>query len=695
MKKILISIFAILLLPFPASPQSRRAFTIKDLYALKYMSQLSISPDGTRVLFTLTDSDLEKGSHASHIWMLNREDGSVHQLTRGDSLESSPSWSGNGDRFYFLSNRRKSNQVWQLDTQGGDPAQLTAISTGINQYHVSPLDSSVFYSSSIFPECGANDDCNKTSQEQLETGPTQAHHATGLLYRHWTAYRNFQYDHLFHLNRQSGKTDALTEGENDYPTYGGAFVLSPDGTEICVTINPDSDKAESTNSDLLLINLKTGKHTNITGANEAFDGDPAYSPDGRYIAFRLQKIPGYESDRFRLAIYDRTNGRTTFLTEHIQNWIQSFEWSPDSQTIYFTVPEAGYTTLYQVRLSTGQIKPVIEGHAIREFRISPDGTIIFIRSAVGDPYEIWEFRPAIDRRPRQLTQFNSATKEAVDIRPAESIWVDGADGKKIQVFIVKPHNFDPDRKYPLILNVHGGPQMMWSDSFRGDWQVYPGAGYVVAFPNPHGSTGYGQDFTAAISRDYDGKVMEDINRVTETLAALPYVDPDRMGAMGWSWGGYAMMWLEGHNEHFKALASMMGIFDLTSMYYGTEELWFPNWDNGGAPWENPEYYHRASPSTYVKAFRTPCLVITGERDYRVPYTQSLQFFTALQKMNVPSELIVFSNDGHWPDSVKSMPVYYNAHLEWFHTYLGGDPAPYKTEDLIRNRVFTGWQEESR
>ena len=240
---------------------------------------------------------------------------------------------------------------------------------------------------------------------------------------------------------------------------------------------------------------------------------------------------------------------------------------------------------------------------------------------------------------------------------------------------------------PLILNVHGGPQMMWSDSLRGDWQVYPGAGYIVAFPNPHGSTGFGQAFTDAISGDWDGKVMTDIGKVADHLAELPYVDKGRMGAMGWSWGGYAMMWLEGHAHRFKALAAMMGVYDLRSMHGATEELWFPEHDLTGTPWEKAAAYERMTPSSQVKAFKTPCLVISGERDYRVPYTQSLQFFTDLQEMGVPSRLIIFKNDGHWPDNLKSMPVYYNAHLEWFQKYLGGGPAPWKTEDLVRNLVF--------
>ena len=285
-----------------------------------------------------------------------------------------------------------------------------------------------------------------------------------------------------------------------------------------------------------------------------------------------------------------------------------------------------------------------------------------------------------------MTFFNKPLCDEVDIRPAEEVWVDGADGKKVQLFIVKPTTSILSRNTPLILNVHGGPQSMWGDSFRGIGRSIPERVHR-RLSQPPWVDGVRSGLHGGHLGDYTGKVMEDIDKVTEYLAALPYVDSERMGAMGWSWGGYAMMWLEGHNKRFKAIASMMGIYDLPSFYGATEELWFPEWDLKGTPWENGEAYRLASPSSYVERFSTPALIITGERDYRVPYTQSLQFFTALQKRGVPSRLIVFKNDGHWPDNTASMPVYYNAHLEWFHTYLGGDPAPYETEKMVRNLQF--------
>jgi dipeptidyl aminopeptidase/acylaminoacyl peptidase len=402
----------------------------------------------------------------------------------------------------------------------------------------------------------------------------------------------------------------------------------------------------------------------------------------------MQTIPAYESDLFRIALYDRKTGEKTVLTEKFDNWVGEFTWAPDSKSIYFTADVQGHIPLYNLELKSKQVTPVIDVKSIDAIDISPDGkSLAIVRRAVGEPVELWHATTQ-GKNLRRLTFFNKPLEDSVDIRPAEEMWITSPTGKKIHTFIVKPHNFDPSKKYPLILNVHGGPQSQWADAFRGDWQVYPGSGYIVAFPNPHGSTGYGQDFTAEISKDWGGAVYQDVMAVADSLEKISYVDKDRMGAMGWSFGGYMMMWLEGHTSRFKAIACMMGVYDLTAMHGSTEELWFPQWDLGGAPWES-DLYMKWSPNQYVKNFKTPCLVITGEKDYRVPYPQSLEFFTDLQKMNVQSRLIVFPNDGHWPSGVKSMPLYYNAHLDWFHKYLGGDPAPYDMLKMIRNQAFEG------
>src|SRR5438067_5178139 len=400
----------------------------------------------------------------------------------------------------------------------------------------------------------------------------------------------------------------------------------------------------------------------------------------------MQKQPAYESDLFRLALYDRATGKSTVLTESFRNWVDEFEWSSDSKTIYFSAPVEGQNPIYRLDLASRSINKEFASGSIDEYKFSPDEKYLYmIIRSVGHPAEIYRLGGGKAELMTQLSHFNDQFVNEVDVRPAETMWVTGSGGAKIEVFIVKPHNFDPAKKYPLILNVHGGPQSQWADAFRGDWQVYPGAGYVVAFPNPHGSTGFGQECTAEISGDWGGHVFEDLMKVTDALEKLPYVDKNRMGAMGWSYGGYMMNWFEGHTDRFKALASMMGIFDNRAFFGATEELWFPEWDLKGQPWNSP-LYEKFSPSNFVSNFHTPCMVITGELDYRVPYTQGLQMFTALQKQHVPSRLIVYSKAGHWPSSYE-MALYYTAHLEWFQKYLGGGGAPWTTEAFLRNAVF--------
>ncbi|NTW84668.1 MAG: S9 family peptidase [Holophagaceae bacterium] len=676
----------LLILAVPGFSAEKRAFQIEDLYRLKSVQHLALSPDGSRLAFEVSSQDLKASTRDTQLWVLETATGAAKQLTFSGKADTFPQWSKDGKTLCFLSTREGGSQLWALDASGGEARKVMAFEPGVAAPKLCP-DGGVVFEASVFPEALADGAKNQDLSSKLEKGPVQAHLADSLLYRHWTEWRDFQFSHLFR-NTSEGKVKALTAGKQDYPGFGESWDLSPDGKEVCVTTNTDPVPARSTNNDLFLITLD-GDRTprRITGDNPASDSGPKYSPDGRFIAYKLQTKPGHESDRFRLAVYDRAKGTRQVLTEAIDNWVDAFQWSADGKALWFTVQEKGRWPLFRIEVGSGKVTRMLEGLSIKEFAVCPDQKAVFLtKTRVGEPVEVWRHTFA-SGETRRVTDFNQALATEVDFRPAEEQWVKGADGKPIHVFLVKPHGFDPAKKYPLILNVHGGPQMMWSDTLRGDWQVYPGAGYIVAFPNPHGSTGYGQAFTDAISGDWDGKVMTDIEKVADHLSRLPYVDQDRMGAMGWSWGGYAMMWLEGRTTRFKALAAMMGVYDLRSMHGATEELWFPEHDLTGTPWDKARAYERMNPSSQVKAFKTPCLVITGERDYRVPYTQSLQFFTGLQEMGVPSRLIVFKNDGHWPDPLKSMPVYYNAHLEWFQKYLGGDAAPWKTEDLIRNHVF--------
>jgi len=674
-----------------AADRAKKPFDIEALYRVRRVGSPAWSPEGNWILFTVATYDLAAGSTVIDIYRVAPDGSGLRQMTRQEGVETDPIWAPDGRSFAFISYRKDGAQLWQMPIDGGEPRRLTEVHTGIEQPVWSPDGKRIAFASSVYPEHGADQQANKQTMDDAEKSPIKAHVADHLLYRHWTAWADGRRSHILVIDLETEKLVDVTPGDFDSPVFqlGGerGFDFSPDSAEICFASNREQADARAwtTDADLFVVPVSGGEARNITAANDGFDGLPAYSPDGRYIAFLRQAQPGYEADRFALALYDRRTGEVEIVTDGFDDWVVDFAWSADSRRIVFQAPLEGRYPLLELDLATREIERFAAIPSVREFDLGADGRLAFTYNAVAAPDEL--FVAAADGGGvKRLTSFNDQVVEEHDVRPLEEIWVEGSGGTKLQVFVVKPHGFVPGKRYPAILNVHGGPQGQWSDSFRGDWQIYPGAGYVVAFPNPHGSTGRGQAYTAAISGDWGGKVYEDVMAVADALEQLDYVDPERIGAMGWSYGGYMMNWLLGHTNRFEAIASMMGIYDLTSFYLTTEELWFPEWDLG-IPWKDPETYRKWSPSTHVENFETPTLIISGEKDFRIPFTESLALFTALRRQGVESRLIVFPDDGHWPSWVKSMPLYYAAHLDWFHRYLGGDPCPYDLREMVRGRAF--------
>lgn len=680
-KRILLAVMLGALVATGANAQ-KRAFTIPDLYRVQYAAGPTVSAKG-QLAYYVSSSDLKSQTSKTTLYI-------DHQPLEGIK-GFAPQWSADGSKLYYSAVADDGLQVFAYDLQTRQSRQLTHYALGANGAVVSPDGNLIAFAAEVWPAIGGADGkANAEANERKAKAPVQAHLADKLLFRHWTDYTDGKFWHIIIYNIAKDTYTDVTPGEFHSPTFSPSgpegFTFSPDSKELCYLSNHDPHPEASTNADLWVVPVEGGTARNLTADNKAWDGSPQYSPDGRYIAYRFQTVPGYESDRFRLAVVDRRTGAKTVLTEAFDNWVDAYKWTPDSKAICFLGEERGYEPLFKVTLANKKIEKIVGDRAIGSFDLDGKGNFYYTYSSTGKPTALYRATPSRKGlRERQLTHFNDALEQEVDIRPAEEFWVEGANGDSVEVFVVKPHGFEPGKKYPLVINVHGGPQMQWMNSFRGDWQVYPGAGYVVAYPNPHGSTGYGQQFCRDISQDWGGKPFVDVMRVTDALARLDYVDSTRMAAMGWSYGGFFMNWLQGHTKRFKCLASMMGLYDMPSMWGTTEELWFPNFEMDGQPW-NSDLYQKWSPSNYVRNFATPTLIITGERDYRVSYTQSLQYFSTLQTLGIPSRLIVFKNDGHWPSTLRSMPLYYNAHLEWFHKYLGGAPAPWKSEDMVNGTM---------
>jgi dipeptidyl aminopeptidase/acylaminoacyl peptidase len=652
-----------------------RTYTIDDLMKVRRVGDPQLSPDGRHVAFTIGDVNFDGNRVLTQIYVTSIEGGSMKQLTSGDRSSTSPRWSPDGKKIAFTTG----SQVWVMDDDGDNKEQVTKISTGAAAPVWSPDGKWIAFTSDVYPDCD-NDDCNKKRDEKAESGKVKAHIVTRLLYKHWDEWRDVKRTHVFVVSSKGGTAREITPGDFDSPPYAAAsgvdYSFSPDSSEIAFLRNPDKVEAISTNSDIFVMPLNGGASKNITVRNRGYDAGPVYTRDGKYILYRSQATAGFEADRWRLMAYNRATGVSVELTKGFDQQVDELVLSPDGNSIYFTAGDRGKSPIFRIPFTGGVPQKVVPNVFASSLRITPDGkALVFASSSMASPAEIYTSN-ADGTGLTALTSVNSQLIGRANLKTAEEIEWTGALGKKIHGYVVKPTNFDASKKYPLVVLIHGGPQSAWNDNWGYRWnpQVFANAGYVVFAPNPRGSTGYGQQFVNEISGDWGGKVYVDLmNGVADVLRRSPFIDRNRIGAAGASYGGYMVNWILGHNNdprfRFKVLVSHDGVYNLESMYATTEELWFPEWEFKGTPWTNPTMYSRWSPHKFVQNFNTPILIIHGELDYRVPIGEGMQLFTAVQRKGIDSKILIFPDEGHWVLKPQNSHLWFNTVLDWLDKYL--------------------------
>jgi dipeptidyl aminopeptidase/acylaminoacyl peptidase len=675
--------FAFALLPAAgisaqAQEGAKHAITFTDMIGMHRVAEPQVSPDGKWVAYTVTTPDMEANRGASNIWMVETAGGAELQLTRSGH-DSSPAWSPDSKMLAFLSSRSGDSQVYVLSMDGGEAHPLTKLSTGADLVKWSPDGKTIAFTSSVYPDC-KDDDCNSKRDAEKEKNKVKAHVAEHLLYRHWTHWNDGKRSHLFVVPADGSvaSRDLTAGADYDVPPDErggpGDINFSSDSKEMCFTAVTDAMEAISTNADLFTVPVAGGEAKRIT-TQKGFDGNPVYSPDGKYIAYHAQLTAGYEADRWRVMLYDRQSGQSKSISDGFDRSAEELAWSPDSKTIYFTAENEMQKPVYAIAAhADAQPKAIIANTYNTGISLSADGrTLAFESTSLAMPAEVFA-AASNGSGVRKLSHQNDAILATVEINAPETFWFDGAEGTKVQAMLIRPPKFDAMKKYPLLVLLHGGPQTMWSNAWGYRWnaQVFSGAGYVTLMINRRGSTGYGQKFTDEITNDWGGKAYVDVmNGVDYTLKKYSFVDGARMAAAGGSYGGYMADWIATHTGRFKAIVSHASTYDKVSMF-ATEELWFEEHDMQGTPWTNPESYKKWSPSTYASElgkFKTPTLVIAGERDYRVPYTQSLEFFSALQRQDVPSKLVVFPDEGHWVLKPQNSQFWYKTFLDWLGAYV--------------------------
>jgi len=697
-------IFVVVFLsPNLALCQAKRPMTFEDMMAMKRLGETAVSPDGKWLAYGVTTVDLAQNKKTAELWLQAIAGGEPFRIAGTEPGDNGVQFSPDEHSVLFLSGRENGQQIWIADFDPASGAashakKLTAIATEAGSPKWSPDGKSIVFLSSVYPDCpaispgdgGAGDSCNKERDKALADSKVKAQIFTHLLYRHWDHYTGDKRSHLFLVSVDTGAMrDLNPQDPHDVPPFSlddssCGCDFSPDSKELAFTENPDPVPAISVSAQIYVLDLtdpaaKPVKVSTSAGGNF----NPAYSPDGKYLAWRSEARAGYESDRFRLMVYDRGARTITDLIPRLDDWVDEIAWAPNSKMIYFTSGQQGKSPLMLATID-GHPAYVLDPNLFpdlgefSDIHLLQDGyTIIASRMRIDAPAEmsaasIASNIPGSDKL-RQVTHLNDALLAQLDLPKMEDFWFSAQDGTKVQGFLIRPPGFDPAKKYPVKFLIHGGPQGAWGDSWSYRWNVelFAANGYVVVMINPRGSTGYGQTFVDGVNGDWGGKPFTDLMTGLDYAEQhFSFIDKNRECALGASYGGYMANWVLGHTDRFKCIVSHDGMFDAESAFGSTEEDWFNIWEFKGHPWdyygkpdaENP--FRKWSPSLYAKNFKTPTLVIHGQRDYRLDVSEGFQLFDTLQLLGVPSKMLYFPDEGHWVLKPQNSQLWYKTVNDW-------------------------------
>ncbi|MFA6232720.1 MAG: S9 family peptidase [Bacteroidota bacterium] len=655
--------------------EQTRLITAEELLNLKRVYSPSVSPDGKWVLYGVTVPDIPANRSNSDLHLVSIEGDRHRQLTASPSADFGAVWSPDGKSVAFLSTRGGSPQIYTIALDGGEAVKVSDIENGVSDLSWSPDGKYFAFTSDVKLD-------STVAEKYPNYNKAKVRIYDRIHVRHWDEWNDESYMHLFIMPVKGGEARDLMMGERfetPMKPFGGAeqIAWSPDGSEIAYSSKKVDNFPESTNSDVYVVDIATGATRNITDGMPGFDRDPLYSPDGRFIAFHSMARAGDEADRNRLMLFDRESGKVRELSATLDQWVTSTLWAPDSKALYFTAENGATVQVYCIDVSDGSWEILTGGVYNHDggLALSPDGkTLVYGRRNFNAPTELFAQPAKKDARPWPLTQENTEFLSRIRTATIEERWVTSTDGKKVQTWVVYPPDFDPAKKYPLITYCQGGPQSTVSQFFSFAWNflLYASKGYVVVAPNRRGLPGFGQEWNDAISQDWGGMPMQDILACTDVMLKEPYIDTKHVTAIGASAGGYAAFWLAGnHQGRFSSFVSHCGVFNLESMYGATEELWFTNWENGGPYWDPKarKNYDKHSPHRYAQNWDTPILIITGEKDFRVPYTQSLEAFTVAQVKGIPSRLIVYPEENHWVLHPQEQLIWFEEFFDFIGTHV--------------------------